>query len=512
MATAAVSFARERSSRFRSTTAVLLLSAVAAGSYAWMRLPAAERYRAAFAAVCRQAHLQPQDWPCRVSSAGTLTAFLGGSLLIGLALAVPCTLLAATGRRATALIPLIVALAGLLVADVTTWFTDRNPAHVLLGVNEMFGGSGGREPYWQAHAAQAVEVDIVLLSIPAVAIMLALRRPRREPGEARPARHATWVALAVCAGAAVVVAWAAPRLHLFPRIFDTEVLTPAAVMAAFGMLLGTDRRWWPWVLAPVAVLLSLGPAMAVMAIPSLFVAFTWFGAAVPFAVIGFVASLWRPLALRLSGGAREEAVERPARVRRLRPGVVLNAGAAGLLVVSMLAYRFDPLPVQIAIALPTFLGERQFAQDVRAKMNLEEAIGAMDAYHAARDTYRGFDAATGETAVPELAWSERATGENLVVAVAAATASRAQVVAASGSGKVFCVQALADDVGGSTVTYGVGDGLGEARTNCGDTPWTPRATAMFPMETMCDGVVNETIVICRAVQHLLRETLDTPAA
>ena len=61
-------------------------------------------------------------------------------------------------------------------------------------------------------------------------------------------------------------------------------------MLVFGAMLGTDRRWWPWALVPVAVVLSLGPAMLVMSLPTTLTAFSWFAGVVPLVCAGFVGS------------------------------------------------------------------------------------------------------------------------------------------------------------------------------------------------------------------------------
>jgi len=144
--------------------------------------------------------------------------------------------------------------------------------------------------------------------------------------------------------------------------------------------------------------------MALAAIPSRYVALSWFSGVLPLMAAGFIGSLWRPIAMRLSGD-RTRPGERS--VARLRPTAVLNASAVALLAVSMIAVRADPLGVQIATALPTYLGEREVAMDVRTKMNLLEAVGALERYHAEQGTFAGFDAAMGESLAPDLRWLDR---------------------------------------------------------------------------------------------------------
>ena len=114
-------------------------------------------------------------------------------------------------------------------------------------------------------------------------------------------------------------------------------------------MLGTDRRFWPWALVPAAILLSLGPTMAVAGLPAGFVTLSWFASVAPLGVAALLGSSWRPIAMRLSGGARVRPVRTPA-TRRLRPVVVLHALAIGMLAVSLIAVRNDPLPIQISTA------------------------------------------------------------------------------------------------------------------------------------------------------------------
>jgi hypothetical protein len=260
---------------------------------------------------------------------------------------------------------------------------------------------------------------------------------------------------------------------------------------------------------PTAVLLSLGPATAVMSIPSNLTAFTWFADAIPLLVVGFVASLWRPLATRFARRRAEPAQPAPATARRrVRPIVVLNALAGALLLVSVLAARFDPLGIQIGTSLPTYLGARELAQDVRTKTNLSQAVAAMEEYRGEHGSYEGFDAAAGEAFASELAWSDGPTGEDLVVQITEASRTTAQVVAHSGSRSVFCAQ-----TSGAGTTYGEA-GRGQvvlARAACGSAPFTADALRMLDVEAFCDGVDDSAILLCRSVQRLIRETLATPA-
>ena len=60
--------------------------------------------------------------------------------------------------------------------------------------------------------------------------------------------------------------------------------------------------------------------------------------------------------------------------------------------------------ILIAIALPTFLGARERAQNRAAQSNLRNGIAAAKVFFTDADTYSGFDAAEGATIEPSLTW------------------------------------------------------------------------------------------------------------
>jgi hypothetical protein len=242
-----------------------------------------------------------------------------------------------------------------------------------------------------------------------------------------------------------------------------------------------------------------------MSIPSNMTTFLWFSDALPLFVVGLIASLWRPLTVRFAGrrAAAIPPVERTAPPRRR--ALLLNVSAAGLLIVSVLAAGFDTLGIEIAVSLPTYLGPRIQAQDVRTKMNLRQAIRAMEAYRTREGTFRGFDAEAGESLAPELAWADAATGEPLAVRVTRTTATAGQVVALSGSGSAFCAETTA-----AGVTYGVGKGVASARAACTSETLDASALRTIDIGTLCDGVDDGSILLCRSVQRLLRDTLASP--
>lgn len=505
MATVAASLPRARSVKLGPALVVAALCLASAALYAWMRAPVAGALHAPFAHWCGDL-LLPRDWHCRLTETDFLLTYAGGSLLIGLGLAVPGVVLAASGRRLSAVLPVVLAAAAAWVIVV---LDGRGGSNQLFGIAETFVSSGRETSFWHLHTGAAILADLVLVSVPALAVAFVLRPPRR-PRPADLPRHAAW-ASTIAIGAAIAAirfAWPDLQHERFLSAPLDDVAISMGLMALFGSMLGTDRRWWPWALVPAAVLLSLGPATAVMSIPTTYTAFTWFADALPLAVVGFVASLWRPLATRFARRRAEPARSTPGTARhRVRPVVALNALAGAVLLVAVLAARMDPLPFQISAVLPTYLGVRELAQDVRTKTNLSEAVAAMEAYRTEHGTYLRFDASVGETTVPELAWSDGPTGEELVVRITEASRTTAQVVARSGSRSVFCAQTL-----GAGITYGEAGGgqVGLARAACGSTPLTSNALRMLDVEGLCVGV-DDAIVLCRSVQRLIRETLATPA-
>jgi hypothetical protein len=313
---------------------------------------------------------------------------------------------------------------------------------------------------------------------------------------------------------------------------------PAAyVLWIFGALLGSDRRWWPWSIGLVAILLSLGPSTALVSPLQHFTAWAPFGEAVPLALIGLVGSAVLPATAWIEGRlarrstSADEIIAPQTRTEplavdrgpRFRPIVVLNGFAMAALVVTFLMFQADPMFSRVGTTLPTFLGTRALDQDVRAKMDLREAIAAMDGYRAAHGTYAGFDATAGNKAVPALAWqngplgpAENGATPTLTVSLDTATHDTARVVALSASGNAFCLERTSEGL-----TFGrgvarsieiVGKAAPTIRTaivTCGSTPWTAAAIRSYPMESMCEGA-DDSYVICRAVQSLLVQILRSP--
>lgn len=229
------------------------------------------------------------------------------------------------------------------------------------------------------------------------------------------------------------------------------------VIATFGVLLGADRRFSPWIFAPVALLLSGAIPIALTGSVVRMPAFYAFGAVAPLMTVGLAGSAWRPLA-QAFGGARTRrssadggaeivpiAVPTSPERSRVRRVVVANALAAGLVAVSLLAARFDPLPVEMATALPTHLGARHLVSDVFVRTQLREGIAAMDAYHTDHSTFRGFD----EDNAAGVPWAEYALGvagppapQDVGIEVVSTGANSAQLMGLSMSGRMICARVV----------------------------------------------------------------------
>ena len=103
--------------------------------------------------------------------------------------------------------------------------------------------------------------------------------------------------------------------------------------------------------------------------------------------------------------------------------------------------------ILVAIALPTFLGARDRANDRAAQSNLRNGLAAAKVWFTDNDAYTGLTAAeidAIEPALDPIALADPAVGQ---VAVGGVTATTVLLVAESASGSFFCV---ADDATSGT--------------------------------------------------------------
>ena len=103
--------------------------------------------------------------------------------------------------------------------------------------------------------------------------------------------------------------------------------------------------------------------------------------------------------------------------------------------------------ILIAIALPTFLGARQRAQDRAAQSNLRTGLAAAMTHWAEAGDYDGFDTATAETIEPSLDWQPagtQPTGNQITIQApdAGDPVTELLLVARSDSGTFFCLGQL----------------------------------------------------------------------
>jgi type IV pilus assembly protein PilA len=98
--------------------------------------------------------------------------------------------------------------------------------------------------------------------------------------------------------------------------------------------------------------------------------------------------------------------------------------------------------ILVAIALPTFLGARQRANDRAAQSDLRNAMAAADTYFTDDDTYDAFDAGEGDAIEPSLTWDvAAAVGDVDTEGTVYITELDDTIVlnALSASGTVFCI-------------------------------------------------------------------------
>ncbi len=116
--------------------------------------------------------------------------------------------------------------------------------------------------------------------------------------------------------------------------------------------------------------------------------------------------------------------------------------------------------ILIAIALPTFLGARERAQNKAAQSNLRNAIAAAKTHFTDGETYVGFNEAVGGAIEPSLTWEETdGVATEGVVTINTASATTIEMSTKSASGDFFCIKDVSTGPG---TTLGNVDATGAA--------------------------------------------------
>jgi type IV pilus assembly protein PilA len=126
------------------------------------------------------------------------------------------------------------------------------------------------------------------------------------------------------------------------------------------------------------------------------------------------------------------------------------------------------IAILIAIAIPTFLGLRERAQDRAAQSDLRNAMTAAKAFYTDDETYTNFNVAAAEATEPSLNWVAGAPAVDTdQTGIDGDTAGNtARFLRHSASGSFFCLQ----DVNGVT-GYGDGATAAAAETDCAAVAW-----------------------------------------
>lgn len=109
--------------------------------------------------------------------------------------------------------------------------------------------------------------------------------------------------------------------------------------------------------------------------------------------------------------------------------------------------------ILIAIALPTFLGARERAQDRAAQSDLRNGLAAAKVHFTDGDTYTGFDATVAEAIEPSLTWAVAGTTVlgTVGISVSGTAGETVLLQTQSASGNGFCV---ADTATGPGTVFG----------------------------------------------------------
>lgn len=137
------------------------------------------------------------------------------------------------------------------------------------------------------------------------------------------------------------------------------------------------------------------------------------------------------------------------------------------------------IAILIAIAIPTFLGARQKAQDKQAQSNVRNALVTEDVFYVDAQVYTDVNA-TLDLLEPQLDWgSPTAAAAGVMAYVDDTTATLAQTLvlsSTSASGTVFCLGKTATGVGVAGTFYSKTAGCNATHTAAEVAAWSPTTT------------------------------------
>jgi type IV pilus assembly protein PilA len=123
--------------------------------------------------------------------------------------------------------------------------------------------------------------------------------------------------------------------------------------------------------------------------------------------------------------------------------------------------------ILIAIALPTFLGARERAQNRAAQSNLRNALAAAKTYYTDGDTYAGFTETVGEGIEPSLDFEPDGAATVDVVTINLASADEVVMSTESSSTDDFCIGDNTLGPANAGTVFGSVDAVGAAAvTDC----------------------------------------------
>lgn len=492
--------------------------ALSATLWAFTRIPMAGSMHAWSSQQCVRLEMLPRDAPCQVTLGRTLGVYLAASALVSLAALLPAVVLALRGRRLLAFVPMLAPLSITFLAHLSSWawssfwapFEHTSTPQLFLGPWAPWTAGGSPSSVWRPDHLPAIGADVVLLSVPVI-VMIALFQPAKA-ARAGFSGRAMLLACVIAAGASAIIEWGAHTVLGASLYLEGGWFIQGLVMVSFGLLLPVGRRRPLWTIAPVACLVSLGGATAIVGTLHDYTAFTYFRTAVPLALMGFAGAAASAFVARQRGFPVAPHTERSRRIRSISVAYGIGFGA---LAVTTVMVALDPLPFQLATPLPTYLGARTRVVDLRSRMTLDEALDVVAAYRTAHGSFEGFDAESASDLSPSLLWDDGVPGEaatfgsELTVRVVSSTDERIELVLVRPE-TTYCVRVST----GAHPTYGTavtGRPHHRALTaigTCGVQSWTSELLRPFPIDGFCDDAPDT--VLCRMAQKNLRDIITSP--